>query len=203
MHEGQAVRAAAAALPAGALLALGNSLPVRLIDTWCPAGALAPGIDVCAQRGASGIDGLIAGAAGSATATGRPTALLLGDVSFAHDAAALAVARRSPAPLAVIVIDNGGGRIFERLPVGACAPLAPHLERFWLTPPQLDIAAVAAAYGAGAVTADAPPALAAAVAAALARPGCTVIRAPVDPSAAAASRLHAAIGAALTDLEEP
>ncbi len=201
MHEGQATRAAVAALPPNALLALGNSLPVRLVDTWCPAGTAV--IDVLSQRGASGIDGLIAGAAGSAAATNRPTALLLGDVSFAHDLAALAVARHAPAPLALIVLDNAGGRIFERLPVAASAPLTAHLERFWLTPPAVDMAAAAAAYGVPAVTADTPAALAAAVTTALARPGCTVIRAPIDPSPAADHQLLAATRAALADLEEP
>jgi 2-succinyl-5-enolpyruvyl-6-hydroxy-3-cyclohexene-1-carboxylate synthase len=201
MHEGQAVRAAVAALPPGALLALGNSLPVRLVDTWCPAATAV--VDVLSQRGASGIDGLIAGAAGSAAAAARPTALLLGDVSFAHDLSALAIARHSPAPLALIVLDNAGGRIFERLPVAASAPLAAHLERFWLTPPAIDMAAAAAAYGVPAVTADTPATLAAAVAAALARPGCTVIRAPIDPTPTADHRLLAATRAALADLEEP
>jgi thiamine pyrophosphate-dependent acetolactate synthase large subunit-like protein len=51
-----------------------------------------------------------------------------------------------------------------------------------------------------AVTAAHPAALSAAVGAALARPGCTVIRAPIDPSPAAADRL---LAAARTALEEP
>src|SRR5204863_681072 len=96
--EHAAVRAAVAALPDGCLLALGNSLPVRVIDAACAPAARA--IGVLSQRGAAGIDGLVAGAAGAASATGRPTALLLGDVSFAHDLGGLAAARSVSAPLA-------------------------------------------------------------------------------------------------------
>src|SRR6185436_13478530 len=110
--EPAAVRAAIAAAPPSAQIALGNSLPVRVIDQVCPGSGQAR--PILAQRGANGIDGLIAGAAGAAS-TGRPTLLVLGDVSFAHDAGALLLARGARAPLAIVVIDNRGGRIFDQL----------------------------------------------------------------------------------------
>ncbi|HSM09598.1 MAG TPA: 2-succinyl-5-enolpyruvyl-6-hydroxy-3-cyclohexene-1-carboxylic-acid synthase, partial [Gemmatimonadota bacterium] len=81
--QGEAVRAAVDAIPRGGVLVVGNSMPVRDVDLYAPAGDR--DITVLAQRGAAGIDGLIAGAAGSAAASGRPTLLLLGDVSFQHD----------------------------------------------------------------------------------------------------------------------
>ena len=177
--EHAAVRAAVGALPDGALLMLGNSLPVRAVDTACAASSRR--LDVIPQRGACGIDGLVAGAAGAAGAARRPTALLLGDVSFAHDVGGLAAARAASTPLAIVVIDNGGGRIFEQLPVASTPGAAELLERFFLTPPGLDVAAAAAAYG---VATCATTDVAADVAAALARPGATVVHVRVAPHSA-------------------
>ena len=182
LGEHAAVRAAVDALPDGALLLLGNSLPVRVAGAACPAAPRR--IDVLCQRGACGIDGLVAAAAGSASATGRPTAVVLGDVSFAHDLGGLAAARAAGAPLAVIVIDNGGGRIFEQLPVASAPGGAEVLERFFLTPPAIDVAAAAAAFGLPSARAADAASLAAAVRAALAAPGATVVHAPVAPHSA-------------------
>ncbi len=182
MGEHAAARSVVDALPDGALLLLGNSLPVRVADAACPAAARR--IDVLCQRGACGIDGLIAGAAGSASAAGRPTAVLLGDVSFAHDLGGLAAARAAGAPLAIVVIDNGGGRIFEQLPVASAPGGAEALERYFLTPPGVDVAAAAATFGLPHRRALDPAALAAAVRAALSADGATIIHAPVAPHGA-------------------
>jgi 2-succinyl-5-enolpyruvyl-6-hydroxy-3-cyclohexene-1-carboxylate synthase len=137
---------------------------------------------VLAQRGAAGIEGLIASAAG-ATRAGAPVRLVLGDVSFAHDLGGLLAARAAAAPLAILVLDNGGGQIFAGLPV-ARAGLGAAFDAHWLTAPGVDPAAVARALGLPAVTAATPAAAARAVAEALARPGATVIHAPVTPSGA-------------------
>jgi len=187
--EHAAVRAAIAALPDGALLALGNSLPVRTAES---AAADRRRIGVLHQRGACGIDGLVAGAAGAASAARRPTALLLGDVSFAHDLGGLAAARAAGAPLAIIVLDNGGGRIFEQLPVARAPGGAEILERFFLTPPAVDVAAAAAAFGVAYVRAEDPRA---AVARVLAGGAATVIHVPVAPHSA--RDLEAALAAEL------
>ena len=135
------------------------------------------------QRGTSGIDGLIASAAG-ATHAGAPVLLVLGDVSFAHDVGALAAARAPAAPLAILVVDNAGGRIFDALPV-ATAGLGDAYAACFTTPPRLDIAAVAAAFGARAIVAATPALVGDAVATALATPQLTVIHAPVAPTGAA------------------
>lgn len=149
--EVAAVDAAASSLPRGGLLVLGNSLAIR------HAGELgiarARGIAIATQRGASGIDGLIAGAAGAARAwfapTAAPTLLVLGDLSAVHDLGGLAAAAAVVAGnrLVVLVLDNGGGRIFERLPVrGRVESLAP-----WVLPGFTpDLVAVATALGAAA-----------------------------------------------------
>jgi 2-succinyl-5-enolpyruvyl-6-hydroxy-3-cyclohexene-1-carboxylate synthase len=112
--EGAAVACVARELPREAQLCLGNSLPIRDLDAYAADGAAAV---ILSQRGANGIDGLIAGAAGSALGSARPTLLLLGDVSLVHDLGGLAVARVLHTPLVLAVLDNDGGRIFDQLPV--------------------------------------------------------------------------------------
>jgi len=175
------LRAAIAAVPAGAAIQLGNSLPVRVVDQLCGGGAARP---VLTQRGAAGIDGLIASAAG-ATLAGAPVLLVLGDVSFAHDLGGLLAARAARAPLAILVIDNRGGQIFAGLPIARSHAVADTaFDRHWLTAPDLDPAAVAAVLGAQASTAVSPAAAATAIARALTTPGITVIHAPVTASGA-------------------
>ncbi len=182
--EGAVVAAAIAAVPTGGQLVLGNSLPVRVADEVADGGR---DLRVLTQRGAAGIDGLIAGAAGAA-ASGRPTVLILGDVSFAHDAGSLACARGLP--LAIVVIDNGGGRIFDELPVARAVP-AGALERLWLTPPGLDPVAIAVGFGLAATRADGPRAVADALARALTSGTAAVIHAPVTPDSARTVRATA------------
>ena len=174
------MRAAIAALPDGAALQIGNSLPIRVVDQVCAGGGVAR--QVLTQRGAAGIDGLIASAAG-ATWAGAPVLLVLGDVSFAHDLGGLVAARCARAPLAILVVDNRGGQIFAGLPVARAAPGAA-FERHWITAPELDPAAIASALGLAATTAASPAGAAAAIAHALAAPGVTVIHAPVSASGA-------------------
>jgi 2-succinyl-5-enolpyruvyl-6-hydroxy-3-cyclohexene-1-carboxylate synthase len=138
--EGAVARLAVATLPAGSLLAVGNSLPIRQVERF------AAGIDaelgVWAQRGANGIDGLVSGFAGTLSlaqesAHPPPCALLLvGDLSLLHDLGGLALARRTcRLPLVVVVVNNDGGRIFEQLPIAEMP--GTDLEP-WTTPHGLD-----------------------------------------------------------------
>jgi 2-succinyl-5-enolpyruvyl-6-hydroxy-3-cyclohexene-1-carboxylate synthase len=145
LAEPLAVRTLVEALPAGALLAVGNSLPIREIDWVCPRGVA--DVHVSVQRGANGIDGLIAGACGAAHASHRPTCLLLGDVSALHDVGSLTLAREVAVPLLIAVLDNGGGRIFGMLPFARQAEHLAEVWRFWATPPRIDFAAAAQTFG--------------------------------------------------------
>ena len=178
-NEAAVVRAAVASVPEGGILQIGNSLPIRVVDQVSTGGVRRT---VITQRGAAGIDGLIASAAG-ATRGGQPVLLVLGDVSFAHDLGGLLAARGVTAPLAILVVDNRGGQIFAGLPV-ARANLGAAFERHFVTAPELDPAAVATALGARAITAASPAAVGAAIEAALGEPGVTVIHAPVSASGA-------------------
>ena len=180
LSEGAVARATVESLPPGGLLAVGNSLPIRSVDTFCRGGAAE--IDVLSQRGASGIDGLLCGAAGAASVAERPVALLIGDVSFHHDLTGLALVREAVAPLAIVVVDNRGGRIFEQLPIAESTTIAPVLERYWLTPPPGELEHAAKSFGVGYARADEPSAMRRALDGALARPGCTLVHARVAPS---------------------
>ncbi len=144
LSEGAVARTVAAGLPPGALFAIGNSLPIREVDTWCR-GDLAD-VRVWSQRGASGIDGLISGAAGAASCWNRPAVLLIGDVSFLHDLGGLAAAARLDSPLVVVVVQNRGGRIFEQLPLAAEESVQGGLFDHWITPHDLDFSHAAALF---------------------------------------------------------
>ncbi len=130
-------------------LTLGNSLPIRTVDAVLPGEAAR--LRVLHQRGTSGIEGLIAGAIGSCEA-GR-NALLLGDVSCTHDLSSLALHRLADGPLVIIVIDNGGGKIFSHLPV-ATLGLEADKWRFWETPPQVNFELACQAWGVAYRTCD-------------------------------------------------
>lgn len=97
--------------PADWGLLAGNSLPVRLLDQWLP--GLEHDLLVAANRGLSGIDGLLATALGLQAGLGRPVAALLGDLSLLHDLGSLALLAQRQPPLLLLVLNNGGGGIFR------------------------------------------------------------------------------------------
>lgn len=189
LDERRAVELTLASLPEGALLALGNSLPIREVDVFCRA-VPRPGIQVLCQRGASGIDGLVSSAAGAAARSGRPTTLLLGDISFLHDLGGLWAARRIQSPLAVVILNNQGGRIFEQLPLGHSAALRPGEIDHWTTPHALDLARAGDLFGIPSSQVNDAETLSAALAAAHGRAGPTVIEVqlPGDRTTAALER---------------
>jgi len=203
LHEGRVVRGLSDALPDDAVWIVGNSMPVRDIDMFTPT-ARGP-LRVLHQRGASGIDGLLAGAAGvrATTARERPVVLLLGDVSAAHDLGSLAVCRQHHGPLVLVLVNNAGGRIFAELPLGRRAATDPALGRafvdHFLTAPQVDFVRVAEALGLRSTRVTTASAYSQALTEALGHPGTTVVEARVDPDDATGRRasLVATVRAAL------
>jgi 2-succinyl-5-enolpyruvyl-6-hydroxy-3-cyclohexene-1-carboxylate synthase len=197
LSEACAVREVLDALPSPCQLVLGNSLPIREVDAYVPSGARA--LSVLSQRGANGIDGLISGAAGAASQRSEPTVLLLGDVSFMHDLGGLAVAREATGPFVIVVIDNGGGRIFEQLPI--FEQFAQHTEasRFWLTPPRADLAHAARLFDYHYAKLTEREGIARALHEATSQPGVSVLQIVVDGSSARESeeRVRAALEASL------
>ncbi|TCW00303.1 2-succinyl-5-enolpyruvyl-6-hydroxy-3-cyclohexene-1-carboxylic-acid synthase [Biostraticola tofi] len=100
-------------LPAAGRLFIGNSLLIRLVDAL---GQLPAGYPVFANRGASGIDGLLSTAAGVLRGGLEPLLVIIGDLSALYDLNALALFRQCQAPTVVLIINNNGGQIFSLLP---------------------------------------------------------------------------------------
>ncbi|MBB4663705.1 2-succinyl-5-enolpyruvyl-6-hydroxy-3-cyclohexene-1-carboxylate synthase [Conexibacter arvalis] len=195
LNEPRIAAEVAAALPADAALLVAASMPIRDVETF--AAARDDGPLVLANRGANGIDGTVATALGLAAAERGPTALLVGDVTLAYDLSALLSAMRLGLDLAIVLVDNGGGGIFDFLPV---ATQTDHFEQHVATPHGLDFALAARLYGARHV----PVATAAELRAALAeatRPGAgvTIVAAATDraENVALHRRVWAAVAAEL------
>ncbi|AAU38401.1 MULTISPECIES: 2-succinyl-5-enolpyruvyl-6-hydroxy-3-cyclohexene-1-carboxylic-acid synthase [Basfia] len=101
-------------LPNNGILFLGNSLFVRLVDAL---GKLPEGYPVITNRGASGIDGLLATAAGVGMGSNQPVVAMIGDVSALYDLNSLALFKNVNQPTIIFLINNNGGAIFDMLPV--------------------------------------------------------------------------------------
>lgn len=95
-------------------LFLGNSMPVRDAESFLP--ALPASVQVLANRGVSGIDGVVSSAAGAAAGLCKKTVLVIGDVSFYHDQNGLLAAAQNHLDLLVVLVNNDGGGIFSFLP---------------------------------------------------------------------------------------
>ncbi len=125
----------------GEFLFLGNSMPVRDVDSCAASNSQAPS-PILGNRGASGIDGNIATLAGACLGAGRPVIGLLGDLAVLHDLNSLFLLRDLPVRL--VVINNDGGGIFRFLPLEIDAGSR---ERFWETPHGMDFRHAAAQFG--------------------------------------------------------
>ena len=146
--SGNARNARGAGVPAPALV-LGSSMTIRRLDRLAPpANGCAPA--PIANRGLAGIDGTLATALGVALAQDRGAGVrvVVGDLTFLHDAMSLGRGRGETEPdLQVVVIDDAGGAIFSTLEYPAVtAP--PVFDRYFTAPQGADIAALARALGA-------------------------------------------------------
>ncbi|MFT4974123.1 MAG: 2-succinyl-5-enolpyruvyl-6-hydroxy-3-cyclohexene-1-carboxylate synthase [Myxococcota bacterium] len=121
-------------------LLIGNSMPIRDVDLF---GRSTPE-RVAVSRGASGIDGLIATAAGWADGHRLPTVALIGDLSALHDLSSLALLARQEVPLKLVIVNNGGGGIFSFLPVSG---FAEGFESHFATAHPFRFSLLAAAFG--------------------------------------------------------
>jgi len=186
--EPAAVRAVAEALPGDAILYVSNSMPVRDLDAWMPAGP--PGVRVLANRGANGIDGVVSSALGAAAAGAGPVVLLTGDLALLYDLGGLLAARRFTLPVVVVALHNDGGGIFSMLPVAERAP-ADVFEDLYRTPHGLDFRHAAALFGLRFERAAEPAAVRRAVERALAAGGAHLVEVPLDRDASLAFRREA------------
>ncbi len=190
LTEPGVARAVVSALPAGARLVLGSSMPIRDVDAFAPD---PPGpVRVLANRGLNGIDGNLSTALGVAAASGAPTFAVVGDLALLHDLGALVLARRASLPLTVVVVNNDGGGIFSFLPIAGSTP---RFEALFGTPHGTDLSAAAALGEARFTRVEAPAELAAALEDA-GRPGLRIIEARVVDRATNVD-VHHALGAAV------
>lgn len=193
LSEGGAVRAVVENMPAGSLLMLGNSLPIRDVDQYVTRSQVG---QVTCQRGANGIDGLVSGAIGSAIGSGVPSLLLLGDVSLSHDLGGISALALVQTPLVIAVIDNDGGRIFDQLPVRRLYDAEPGLAEFWRTPQRRDFSKLAALFDLRYLAPTTSLEIQAATTAALAGPGATLLHLRVGPESALRVRQRALLALA-------
>jgi 2-succinyl-5-enolpyruvyl-6-hydroxy-3-cyclohexene-1-carboxylate synthase len=100
-------------VPEGHGLVVASSMPVRDLDAFAATNG-AP-VPVAANRGASGIDGTVATAAGYSRGLDTPVTLVIGDLALLHDLNSLAILR--DLSVTVVVVNNDGGGIFSFLPV--------------------------------------------------------------------------------------
>ncbi len=100
-------------MPSEHALVAASSMPVRDLNRHAaPGGTGGPAF---ANRGASGIDGTVATAAGIAEGRDGPVTLLIGDLALQHDLNGLALLQDRP--VVAIVVNNDGGGIFHFLPI--------------------------------------------------------------------------------------
>lgn len=128
-------------LPPGTVLFVGNSMPVRDLDTFFMNNEQ----DMCtmANRGANGIDGVTSTALG-ASSTGASLVLVVGDLSFYHDLNGLLAAKWYHLNVTIVLINNNGGGIFSFLPQ---ADQSANFEPLFGTPTDLDFRKAVEMYG--------------------------------------------------------
>lgn len=181
-------------------LMLGSSNGIRDVDlAGLPAAE--PAATVYANRGLAGIDGTISTATGIALGGRQDTTLLLGDVTFLHDAGGLLLGSGESEPgLRMVVLNDAGGAIFGLLEHGAVQEsgrYADAVERLFGTPHTVDIAALAAAYGVGHCAVSTTAGLAEALNAPVTGRSIIEVRTDRGGLRALHARIHAAVSAAV------
>lgn len=175
--EGAVFAALTHALPDGAVVYVGNSMPVRDLDAFLPASDAR--LRLLGNRGVSGIDGVVSSALGAASAGEGPVVAIVGDLSFVHDLNALVAARLHSLDATIVVIDNDGGGIFSFLPQATAdapdAGLPEHYEEVFGTPHGVNVLSVARALGATTIALE-PRHLVRLIGDAAGRPGIRVLR---------------------------
>jgi 2-succinyl-5-enolpyruvyl-6-hydroxy-3-cyclohexene-1-carboxylate synthase len=119
-------------------------MPVRDVDMFAASRDDRP--EFAANRGVSGIDGLISSGFGFSAGLGAPATLFLGDLSCLHDLNGLRFAAEAPHPVTTVVVNNNGGGIFSFLPVASSTDV---FETYFGTPHGLRLEDAAKMFGLG------------------------------------------------------
>jgi len=141
LSEPKVARLVSQLIPASQGLFLSNSMPIRDMGNF--GDFKGNPVLVNGNRGASGIDGLIASAAGYAQGLNKPVTLMIGDLSALHDLNSLGMLRDLSVPVIIVLLNNGGGGIFSFLPI---AEFKEGFEKFWGTPHPYTLASAASMF---------------------------------------------------------
>ena len=109
--EMSAIGALIRSLPEQSALHLANSSTIRYAQLF----TLPPTVEVCCNRGTSGIEGSLSTAIGYASASDKLNFVIIGDLSFFYDMNALWNGYIRP-NIRILLLNNGGGEIFHTLP---------------------------------------------------------------------------------------
>jgi 2-succinyl-5-enolpyruvyl-6-hydroxy-3-cyclohexene-1-carboxylate synthase len=169
--EAQIIHRLIGALADGDTLLIGNSTPIRDFDSFSGQGPKS--IRMLANRGTNGIDGGVAFLLGLARCAPGRTVGMIGDLAFSHDIGSLQLGRGQDVTL--IVVNNGGGTIFEYQAVAG-------IDEFddFLAPPGIEIGDVARAFGWSHARVGCDASFTAALDTALLTPGPNLIEIMVD-----------------------
>ncbi len=140
LSEPMLARMVSKRLPEDHALVLASSMPIRDANRF--AATTGANVPVYANRGASGIDGTLATAAGVATGRDGPVTCLIGDLATVHDLNSLALLQSIP--VVVVLVNNSGGGIFHFLPIAEHEDV---FETYFATPQTVDFSAAAATFG--------------------------------------------------------
>ncbi|WP_263786488.1 2-succinyl-5-enolpyruvyl-6-hydroxy-3-cyclohexene-1-carboxylic-acid synthase [Salinibacter grassmerensis] len=180
-------------MPSEHALVAASSMPVRDLNRHAaPVGAGGPAY---ANRGASGIDGTVATAAGVAEGRDGPVTLLIGDLALWHDLNGLALLQDRP--VVAIVVNNDGGGIFHFLPIREHDEFDP----YFTTPHGQDFEHAAALFGLPYHRPDSPSAFRSAYAQACRSGGAALIEVQTDRTVnrQVHDRLEASVERAVSD----
>ncbi|MDB5085509.1 MAG: 2-succinyl-5-enolpyruvyl-6-hydroxy-3-cyclohexene-carboxylic-acid synthase [Bacilli bacterium] len=198
LFEGQVFLELAESLPENSALFVGNSMPVRDLDTFFP--VINRRVQLFANRGANGIDGIVSSALGVSTAC-QPLVLVIGDLSFFHDLNGLLAAKLHRLNVTIILINNNGGGIFSFLPQAAYPN---HFETLFGTPTDLDFSHVVEMYGGSFEQIHSWAEFRQALTDSLSKGGLSVIEVPTDRLANVAHhrRIWPAVSSAIAGIEK-
>jgi len=141
LDEGRVVLELTKLLPNDSTLFVGNSMPIRDVDSFFHTNQ--KNIRIMANRGANGIDGVVSSAVG-ASVYAENMFLIIGDLSFFHDLNGLLAAKMHHLNITIIVINNNGGGIFSFLPQAGSSK---NFENLFGTPIDIEFEYAVKMYG--------------------------------------------------------
>lgn len=143
LHEAKVAHLLIDQLGDDTVLVVSSSMPVRDVEWF---GGRRNDLRVLSNRGANGIDGVVATSIGVGLGSREPVTILIGDVAFLHDSSSLVNIVDHAVDLHIVLVDNRGGGIFSFLPQ-AMEIESDRFEQLFGTPHSTDFAALCVAHG--------------------------------------------------------